>query len=315
MTRGEQIKLLIKSHYDQDEEYFQRLVIQLAAAEARKGHVNIARDIKRIVDDNRLKNQKVTHLNQVNEQIDFSKPRDLRLSQLIVKQSIKERLKRIVHEFKMRDKLNDYGLENRRKILLVGPPGTGKTMTASILAAELNKNLGIIKLEKLITKYMGETSVQLKEVFNTINASNGVYLFDEFDAIASSRNQANDVGEMRRVVNSLLQYIEKDQSDSIIIAATNDLHAIDQAMFRRFDDVIFYENPDIEQIEVLIKNTLRLFDTVIDYKEIATFAEGLSHAEITKACEEAVKTNILYNEAITQDMLIQFIEGRKRIYR
>src|SRR5690606_18155318 len=123
---------------------------------------------------------------------------DKKISELVVSEDIKKRLMRIIKEYRQKHKLKKYGLENRRKILIAGPPGTGKTMTASIIASELNIPLYTVLVDKLVTKYMGETSVKLRQIFDLIHENNGVYLFDEFDAIGSKRSLDNDVGEIRR---------------------------------------------------------------------------------------------------------------------
>ena len=132
---------------------------------------------------------------------------------------------------------------NRRKRLIEGKPGTGKTMTASVIASEVSLPLYTIQVDKLVNKFMGETSARLRQIFDSMETQQGVYLFDEFDAIGADRSLDNEVGEMRRILNSFLQFIEQDASDSIIIAATNNQKILDQALFRRFDDVLHYDLP------------------------------------------------------------------------
>lgn len=132
---------------------------------------------------------------------------------------------------------------NRRKRLIEGKPGTGKTMTASVIASEVSLPLYTIQVDKLVNKFMGETSARLRQIFDSMETQQGLYLFDEFDAIGADRSLDNEVGEMRRILNSFLQFIEQDASDSIIIAATNNQKILDQALFRRFDDVLHYDLP------------------------------------------------------------------------
>ncbi len=189
-----------------------------------------------------------------------------KLSDLIVPRQLKERVERVISEYLQVDKLRRHNLENRRKILLSGNPGTGKTMTASIIAAELNLPFYTILMDKMVTKFMGETSAKLRQVFELINVRKGVYLFDEFDAIGSHRSSENDVGEMRRVLNSFLQFIEHDTSESLIIAATNNLGLLDQALFRRFDDVLHYYLPSSQEILLLLKNRLAGFEGEMNFK-------------------------------------------------
>ena len=143
-----------------------------------------------------------------------------------------------------------------KNCIIQGPPGTGKTMTASVLASELQLPLYVIQLDKIVTKFMGETSAKLRLVFEGMRDRKGVYLFDEFDTIGGERAKDNDVGEMRRVLNSFLQFIENDPSDSLIVCATNNPKLLDQALFRRFDDILRYELPDVDSAKKLIRNQL-----------------------------------------------------------
>ncbi len=164
-------------------------------------------------------------------------------------EALAERLKRVLLEQRQQKRLREHSLSSRRKLLFLGPPGSGKTMTASALAGELHLPLFTIMLEGLITKFMGETAAKLRLVFEAIRQTQGVYLFDEFDALGAHRSQSNDVGEIRRVLNSFLQLLEKDTSQSLIVAATNHPEMLDRALFRRFDDVIEYNLPDAKLAE------------------------------------------------------------------
>src|SRR5438105_13499840 len=152
-----------------------------------------------------------------------------RLSHMIMERSLEDRLRKIVHEQRQRAKLSEHGLQPRRKLLLVGPPGSGKTMTAAVLAGELHLPLFTIVLDGLITKFLGETAAKLRLVFDAMNATRGVYLFDEFDAIGARRAERQDVGEIRRVLNSYLEFLEQDESHGLIVAATNYPELLDKA--------------------------------------------------------------------------------------
>ena len=189
-------------------------------------------------------------------------------------------------------------------------------MTASVLANELGLPLNVIQIEKLVTKYMGETSVKLRQVFDCIEEIQGVYLFDEFDAIGSDRSLDNDVGEMRRILNSFLQFLENDDSYSVIIAATNNPQILDKALFRRFDDVLDYAIPDEQQIQrIMIAKLDGLVAEDIFKKQMYQYMVGLSHADIVRACEEAVKYSLIYEEKITRKLLQVCIQDRKSLYQ
>ena len=186
-------------------------------------------------------------------------------------------------------------------------------MTASALAGELGLPLFRIRLDALITKFLGETAAKLRLVFNAATNTRGVYFFDEFDAIASRRELQNDVGEMRRTLNSFLQMIEQDESNGLIVAATNHQEILDHAVFRRFDDVIEYTLPSRDQIVTTLKNRLSKFaDAQITWKRIADTALSLSYADLTRAADEAIKDAIIHDRNIVgeHDLLKSFEDRR-----
>lgn len=235
------------------------------------------------------------------------------MSDIILSTEIKERLERLIKEHKLTSKLRSNNLSPRKKLLLLGAPGTGKTMTASVLAGELGLPLFVVRLDALMTKFMGETAAKLRLIFDAVNQVRGVYLFDEFDSIGSQRGLANDVGEIRRVLNSFLIMLEEDQSDSLLVAATNHGDLLDHALFRRFDDVIEYKLPDEQEIITTIKNRLAHFSKArISWKKIAEVASLLSYGEITRACDDAMK-DVLINEKekLSQTDLVKALEERK----
>jgi SpoVK/Ycf46/Vps4 family AAA+-type ATPase len=317
MAKADYIVSLIKSHYDSEPERFTTLALQIAAHEAKLGHTIVANDIKTLVDkakENKSKNK--TFSPDLQGLIIENVPA-VNLSDIIVSDDIKNKITRIISEFVQRDKLRKHDLENRRKILLSGPPGTGKTLTASIIANELNLPLFTILMDKMVTKFMGETSAKLRQVFDLIKQKQGIYLFDEFDAIGGERSRDNDVGEMRRVLNSFLQFIERDNSDSLVIAITNNKALLDQALFRRFDDVILYNLPTKEEKLELLKNRLSRFSKSkkVDFAQLIPNINGLSHAEISLACLDAIKETILNDNLIMSNQLIlKAIKDRNAAY-
>lgn len=187
-------------------------------------------------------------------------------------------------------------------------------MTAAALAGELRLLLFTVVLDGLITKFMGETAAKLRLVFDAMNATRGVYFFDEFDAIGARRAERQDVGEIRRVLNSFLQFLEQDESRGLVIAATNHPELLDKALFRRFDDVIEYALPCAVLVERLLRARLDRFDTRgLNWREAAEYAVGLAQAEIVRAAEDAAKTILLRNaKRITSDALIGAMTERRR---
>jgi SpoVK/Ycf46/Vps4 family AAA+-type ATPase len=295
MATAEQIKSLIRSHLTDDPERFYSIALQLAAHEAKQGHIALAHDIRDIVEKARkIKGAIVLRFPKDMLGLVLSENPDISKSALVISAALEERITRIIHEYRQQHKLKSHGLTHRRKILLIGPPGTGKTMTAKVLAHELRLPLHTIQVDRLVTKFMGETSAKLRQIFDLIQNEVGVYLFDEFDAIGGERSLENDVGEMRRVLNAFLQFIEQDSSDSIIVAATNNPKLLDRALFRRFDDVLYYGQPSDEERKRLMENILGAYRApCYDWKQLIADSHCLSHAEIDQACRDAIKNAIL----------------------
>lgn len=314
MATAEHIKNLIRAYYLRDDNKFKTVVLQIAAYEAKLGHEAFARELKQFVEKAPPVRSNIVRLNSLDSMLRLSTPSD-RIRDLIVSEEIAERLSRILTEFKNRNRLQQFGLSNRRKILIEGAPGTGKTFTASVIASELNLPLYTVQIDKVVTKFMGETSAKLRQIFDEISATVGVYLFDEFDAIGADRALDNEVGEARRILNSFLQFIEQDASESIIIAATNSQKLLDQALFRRFDDVLHYTLPTRAEIYRLYSARLGTFDRHIMVSEkLLNESSGLSHAEIIRVCDDAIKSSILSDERITERQLLALIDERIKAY-
>jgi SpoVK/Ycf46/Vps4 family AAA+-type ATPase len=315
MATAEQLKALIRAHFDDDNEKFKTVALQIAAHEAKIGHTSCAREIKNLVQN--VKNSKKKVMPFTNK-LDTLEQRDIYVDMLdiVLSELLESKVLRIINEFRKKEVLRKNGLKNRSKILLTGEPGTGKTMTASVIANEVNLPLYVIQIDKLVTKYMGETSVKLRQVFDYIEDCPGVYLFDEFDAIGSDRSIDNDVGEMRRILNSFLQYLENEDSFSLIIAATNNPSILDKALFRRFDDVLEYSLPDENQILRIMKNKLEGHSGKDVYdQEVMEVALGLSHSDIAKACEDALKYSIMEETIIDKKIMIGVLQNRRELYR
>lgn len=316
MATADQILSLIRNHLNNDDTQFRKVALQISAVEARSGHAIVARTIQELL------NQKKTSLGTVrlvskNKDID-----DLLLqvdtyddmTSLVLSQELKEKLDRVIKEYLKKETLSKYGLANRRKLLLYGASGTGKTMTASALAKEFNLPFFVVRTEKVVTKFMGETGQKLGRIFDFINEVPAVYLFDEFDAIGSQRGMDNEVGEQRRILNTFLQLLERDDSDSFIIAATNSIESIDKAMFRRFDDVIEYKLPDREQRLALLREYLYTAKN-LDFSSAEPLFDGMSHAEIKMVCSDIFKESLLNDRKIDLPLVQTIVNMRQQLNR
>lgn len=323
MANAEQLKALVKSHIERDDQHFYSVAMQVAAREAKVGHGKLAEELRDMIDAAKARvspdgsEAKLVPLarprGELANLLAVSYPKN-RLADMVFDAEIAEQLGRIMKEQKHHLRIREHGLSPRRKLLLVGLPGTGKTMTASVLAGELGIPLFAVRLDALITKFMGETAAKLRQIFDAINEVRGVYFFDEFDAIGSQRGLANDVGEIRRVLNSFLQMIESDQSHSLIVAATNHVEILDYALFRRFDDVIEYRLPGSPQVAKLLRSRLGKFaPKPFPLKAITAKAEGLSYAEIKRAVDESIKEAVIHDEErVKADVLVRAFDERRK---
>jgi SpoVK/Ycf46/Vps4 family AAA+-type ATPase len=322
MTTAEQLKALVRSYKDGDEAHFYAVALQLAAGEARRGHGKLAEEIRQIVEMSKSRRPAgggAVALHQpkgdLGSLVLASYPEE-RLSSLVAAEDLERQLARVIEEQRHVDRLLAHGLTPRRRLLFVGPPGTGKTLTASVLAGELGLPLFLIRLDVLFTKFMGEAAARLRQIFDAIGSVRGVYFFDEFDAIGSQRGMPNDVGEARRILNSFLQLLEQDRSNSLIVAATNHSDILDHALLRRFDDVLRYKLPSRAQAEALLKYRLagHLAEGV-SLTRLSVNAEGLSFAEIAKAAEDALKDALIQGDvAVSAKQVSTMLNERREMH-
>jgi hypothetical protein len=311
MANAHQIIALLNSHVQGDQELFLSIALQVAAAEARSGRKDTADQLRRLVQAARSETRQASSAKSDTGAIPIARPRGelqtllstqypkLRLSQMVLDPATVERLGDLLEQQRQRDLLREHGKVPSSRILLAGPPGSGKTMTAAAIAGELHLPLFSVRLDALITRYLGETASKLRLIFDHIAANRGVFLFDEFDAIGGHRGADNDVGEMRRILNSFLQFMEEGNStDSVIIAATNHPELLDHALARRFDDVIVYGLPDTKAAKLVIEQHLGTFrPRQVQWAKILPASEGLSHAEIARAVDDVIKRAILASSA------------------
>ncbi|MHB8285541.1 MAG: AAA family ATPase [Caulobacteraceae bacterium] len=325
MPAAKQVIALLAGHLDGNSEQVRTVALQIAASEARQGHVKTAATMKKLLD------RPVASFEPSAEQTSnpatlLARPRgDLeglltittpqaRLDEMTLTTQVRERLDRMVRQQTSRGRLREHGLKPSAKLLLVGPPGSGKTLTASALAAELKLQLFTIRLDAVITRFLGESATKLRSVFDQIAQMRGVYLFDEFDAIGGKRSAGNDVGEVRRILNSFLQFLEEpNATDSLVVAATNHPELLDRALIRRFDEIIEYGLPDNDAVRDLIKRRLgRLAARSVDWDKIGEASHGLSQGEVSRAVEEALREAILTNKkTVDSSALITALDARR----
>lgn len=326
MPTAQQLLGLIKSHALGDEERFHALTLQLAAAEDRRGHKKLADEIRLLAARAIAERKTSSELPpSVARLVPLARPRGelasimsasypkARINDLVLPEQTAQLLHRIVEEQRQRWRLKEHGLSPRQKLLLVGPPGSGKTMTASALAGELGLPLFTVLLHGLITKFMGETAAKLRLIFDAIGSQRGVYLFDEVDALAGQRTSQHDVGEARRILNSFLQFLDEDGSESIIVGTTNHPEILDRAIFRRFHVAIAYELPEIPLIIQTLRSRLITFDTSkVDWDTVANAGLGLSNADLIRGAEDAARQAILgHGPSVSTSELVAALLDRR----
>lgn len=313
---GEHITAMVRSHASGDDSVFYSVALQIAAREARQGHHLLADDIKKAVDSSRQTTPRsnVTKLvsprGDLADLIETSHP-EIAMKNLVGPSDLVDRLKHVIAEQRQRKTLLEHGFEPTHRLLLEGPPGTGKTMTASVLARELGLPMFTVRLDSLLSKYMGETAAKLRLVFDAVAERRGVYLFDEFDALGADRS-GNDVGEARRILNSFLVFLEQSSAESVVIAATNHRSILDKALFRRFDMVLTYHLPNRMQARSVIKGRLGPLMKGLRWDSVDARTDGLSHADLVKAAESAAKSVLMRGDTlITAEDLIVALDTRR----
>ena len=317
-SQGSHVTALVRTHASGDEEAFYAVALQAAAREARQGHHHLAADIKKAVESSRESRRtqfaKVTRLprsqNDVTDLIEVSYPQ-VSLRDLVIAPDLAAQVVQVIQEQRQRAVLAEHGFTPMHRLLLEGPPGTGKTMTASVISSELSLPMCTVRLDGLLSKFMGETASKLRTIFETVASQRAVYLFDEFDALGGDRG-GNDVGEARRILNTFLMFLEDAGSDSIVIAATNHRSILDRALFRRFDAVLTYSLPDAQQAQSVIRKRLGSLVKGVRLGGLVSFTEGLSHADLVKAAESAAKSALMRGDtAVTRKDIETALSARR----
>ncbi|AVM62298.1 AAA family ATPase [Actinomyces sp. oral taxon 897] len=317
-SQGSHVTALVRTHASGDEEAFYAVALQAAAREARQGHHHLAANIKKAVESSRGSRRtqlaKVTRLprsqNDVTDLIEVSYPQ-VSLRDLVIAPDLAAQVVQVIQEQRQRAVLAEHGFTPMHRLLLEGPPGTGKTMTASVISSELSLPMCTVRLDGLLSKFMGETASKLRTIFETVASQRAVYLFDEFDALGGDRG-GNDVGEARRILNTFLMFLEDAGSDSIVIAATNHRSILDRALFRRFDAVLTYSLPDAQQAQSVIRKRLGSLVKGVRLGGLVSFTEGLSHADLVKAAESAAKSALMRGDtAVTRKDIETALSARR----
>ena len=314
MTSLAQVTALVDAHVNRDYARFRAVTLQIAAGLASRSEGS-ADQLRKLVE----RQQSVSFMPLPSANGLLAAPPELAsLDDMVLAPSVRAPLDRVLLEYAQREVLMVHSLRPARKLLFSGLPGTGKTMAASALARAISLPLFRVELHAVIASHLGETSTNLAKVFEHVRAMPAVYLFDEFDALSMDRSSTSDgssaSAEMRRVVNTLLQLIEDDQSNSLLVAATNHPQALDPAIFRRFDEIVTFPPLTETELTVLVDRALSGFDTgPLDYGAIYAVNPSLGHSDLCSVLERACKDHVLAGVPISTDSLVRGI--RRRMFR
>lgn len=227
--------------------------------------------------------------------------------EVILSKSNSDKLNSFILSYKNADKLNSMGIGVSNTLLLYGPPGCGKTKCAYLIAKELQLPLVIARLDSLISSYLGTTAKNIRTLFEFTQKTPCVLFLDEFDAIAKARDDSNELGELKRVVNSLLQNVDAMSGDSLLLAATNHENLLDSAVWRRFDYKLEIELPDSEAIIKMIRLFTNGTDNLND-KELQALSagfKGLSGANVEEIVKKALRNSIIHGEQFTKSSIYE----------
>jgi SpoVK/Ycf46/Vps4 family AAA+-type ATPase len=317
MTSLAQVTALVDAHVHRDHERFRAITLQIAAHLASRSERG-ADQLRKLVEHQQA--TVLVPLPSANGLL--STPSELAsLDDMVLSAEVRDRLDRVVLEHTQRDVLFMHSLRPARKLLFMGPPGCGKTMAAGALARAVGLPMFRVELHGVIQSHLGETAGKLAQVFDHVRAMPAVYLFDEFDALGADRSSFSDGSsagaEMRRVVNSLLQFIEDDRSDGLIIAATNHAHMLDGAIFRRFDEAITFSIPTKDELTDLVQRSLHdvVAASALDFEAIyaAVANPKLGHADVCAALDRARKDHVLVGTPIDTARVVDGIVRRTRV--
>lgn len=305
MANGKLLRQLISSGLQGDLPNFRAASEAVIAEEREKKHHLLANDLERLmygtqsVGQPKFGNLKLASDLPANKDSGLllleMRPAVRQQQDIVLSDAAKSALEEIIQEHNRADLLRSYGLKPAQKLLFFGPPGCGKTLAAEVLASELSLPLVVVRLDSVISSFLGETASNLRKVFDYISAHPTIALFDEFDALAKDRGDGADHGELKRAVNAVLQMMDSYRGSSLLIATTNYESLLDKAVWRRFDEAIEFDKPNLEQIKRLLalktSGVRRKFEPTDT--QIASLFKGMSHADIERVLRRAVKEMVL----------------------
>ncbi|MDZ4785586.1 MAG: ATP-binding protein [bacterium] len=306
MANGKILRQLIRAGASGDSAAFRLASEAIITEERQKQHHLLANDLEQILYGEQsaptVSSKKLIQDLPVDKErglplLDIKQPQRS-LDEIILPNQSFIAIEELLEEHRRQDVLRSYGMQASSRVIFYGPPGCGKTLAAEVIAFEMDYPLAIVRLDALVSSYLGETAANLRKVFDFIAKTPLVVLFDEFDAIGKERSDSGEHGELRRVVNAVLQMMDAYRGQSLILAATNHEQILDSAIWRRFDETIEFPLPnEIQLVEILklkLRGIRRQFE-LDDEKLLNSFID-LSGADVERVIRRAIKRMILKNQ-------------------
>ncbi|MEM8671729.1 MAG: ATP-binding protein [Planctomycetota bacterium] len=314
--KSQTLRRLMRAIVARNNDDLDRLAFQIVRDEKRLGHNRIAEELNKILRSEQTAGstdsslvepgnsegieQGLTELpksRRYRDPLATIVPREQLEHHMVLQPNVEKRFERIEKEFAARQRLANHGMAPRKKVLLYGPPGCGKTLGAKRLAWNLGLPLMKVRFDSLVSSYFGESSANLRSVFDASAANPCVLLLDECDFVARSRHQYQDIGEASRIVNTMLLLLDEYDSPGLFVATTNVEDKLDAAIFRRFDDAFEVTPPTRDEIQRLLEYSLSSMDVDnnVNWLELSETLRGFSAARVVKLARDAAKLAILEN--------------------
>ncbi|MCC7315429.1 MAG: ATP-binding protein [Planctomycetes bacterium] len=326
---AEILKRIVRAIADGSQSDLDRLAQKVVEVERKTGHRRLADQLEAILGETKRRPngnghhgtdrtgslRELPQSKRHGEQLATLIPRDVLEHDMVLPPGTEDRFARIECEFAARERLGAYGLRPRKTILLHGPPGCGKSLGAKRLAWNTGLPLMKVRFDALISSYFGESASNLRSIFIAAKERPCVLLLDECDFIARSRTGNKDIGEASRIVNSLLQLMEEYDAPGLLVATTNVESSLDEALFRRFDDVFLVPLPSPVEVERLLRMTLAsvAVDEHVDWQAMVKELSGASAAMVVKATRDAAKAAVLKGrKTVTEAHLREAITETRR---
>ncbi len=320
-TTSELIRRMLVAHKRGDNSSFDATVRELVIEERRKNHHIFAKDIEKILENgsrsSTLSVESLLPLGLQSSDLPKDKERGLylveisepkrSLEDLVLTRRVRHGIEKIIVENQKTELLESHGIRPSRKVLFCGPPGCGKTVAAEVVARALYLPLVLVRFDAVVSSYLGETAANLRKVFDFARSRSMLMLFDEFDAIGKSRSNEEEHGELKRVVNSFLQMLDSFKGEALTIAATNHEGLLDHALWRRFDEIVYFDRPDVDSIQRLLVQMFRQIglSASISIADVSSRLIGMSHADVERMAIDTIKRSILENRPNIEPSILE----------